>query len=69
MRRRGGPRSLTPEQEKQVLSMYSETMIPVSRIAEAFGVCRKTIYNTLDRARGLSPTTTLSPEKATATDS
>jgi transposase-like protein len=51
MRGRGAKRALTPEQETQVVKMYTETQVPVAQIAKAFDVCAKTVYNTLGRAR------------------
>jgi predicted DNA-binding protein YlxM (UPF0122 family) len=51
MRGRGGKRALTAEQEAEVIELYTESNVPVSEIASAYEVCRKTIYNVLARAR------------------
>jgi transposase len=51
MRGRGAKRLLTPEQEKEVLTMYTSTKVPVDRIAAVFKVSRRTIYNVIRRLR------------------
>lgn len=50
-RGRGPRKSLTADQERQVIRMYVDTKVPVAQIATAFSVCRKTIYNVLSRSR------------------
>jgi predicted DNA-binding protein YlxM (UPF0122 family) len=51
MRGRGKKRALTPEQERAVVEMYTKSDVPVADIAKLYKVCRRTIYNTLERAK------------------
>jgi len=50
----GPPRALTSEQERQVIALYVDTRVPVVQIAQTYQICKKTVYNILNKHRAIA---------------